>query len=176
MQKADERNRKILAMTSKCETEILKHAQHIKDLIDQQANKLVQELTSIKTEKLKTIETEKEEIERHIVMLESYRTYANEIVKNSSVEICQHYEELQTKSNELERCRVFFTECSHNTNVDSFYFTPSHFENILRSTANVIGKFTFGMLFHHCLCHLKYPLLYIVEVSDDFVEIENTNT
>ena len=75
--------------TEKLKTDVLKKAKKIKEMVDRHAQQLMQDIDSIKLKKQKEVETKKEEVSRHMTMLESYERYVNEmIVKGLTVDIC----------------------------------------------------------------------------------------
>ena len=108
IRKLDEENRSVLENSKSLESDVLKRAAYIKDIVDQHAIKLLMEIRTRKTKKLKEIHNIKEEVSRQMAVLESYKRYANVMVeKGSHVDICRNFEDMKTKSDELETITMF---------------------------------------------------------------------
>ena len=142
LMKLEEENRLILENSSLLESDVLKRAAYIKDIVDQHANKLLMEIGTRKTKKLKEIDNIKEEISRQMAMLESYKRYASEMVeKGSHVDICRNFQDMKTRSNELENNRnIHHGSGSEYIGAYSVQFIPSEIDDLLKSMGNMIGK------------------------------------
>ena len=142
MLKLDEENRTIFEKSKSLESDVLKRAAYIKDIVDQHANKLLMEIGTKKVTKLKEIETKKEEVSRQMAMLESYKKYAAEMVeKGSHVDICRNFEDMKTRSDELENnLNISHGPASDYIGAYEYTFILSEIDDFLESTENMIGK------------------------------------
>ena len=141
IRKLDEENRLVLENSKSLESDVLKQAAYIKDIVDQHANSLLMEIRAKKMTKLKEIETIKEEISRQMTMLESYKRYATEMVeKGSHVDICRNFEDMKARSDELENNRnISHGSASDYIGACAYTFIPSEIDDFLESTENMIG-------------------------------------
>ena len=140
--KLEKENRLILKNSSSLESDVLKRAAYIKDIVDQHANKLLMEIGIRKLKRLKEIDNTKGEISRQMAMLESYIGYAAEIVeKGSHVDICRNFQDMKARSDELESNRNIHHESgSEYIGAYSVQFIPSDIDDLLKNTGNMIGK------------------------------------
>ena len=137
----DETSQDIGNQTEKLKTDVLEKAEKIKEMVDRHAQQLLQEIDSIKSQKQKGVETKKEEVSRHMTMLESYKRYVNEmIVKGSTVEICGTFHDMKIKAGELQKNHSDIIESvsAHGTS-EFISLDPSELENILKDAENMIG-------------------------------------
>ena len=141
IRKLDEEDRIVRKNSKSLESDVLKRAAYIKDIVDQHANKLLMEMGTRKTKKLKEIETIKKKISRQMAMLESYKRYAAEMVeKGSHVDICRNFQDMKTRSDELESNRYIYNGSgSKYIGAYSVQFIPSDIDDILKSTGEMIG-------------------------------------
>ena len=135
--KLDKENQTVLEISKSLESDVLKRVTCIKNIIDQDADKLLKKIAAKKKSKLKEIETKKEEISRQMAMLESYKRYAAEMVeKGSHVDICRNFEDMKARSDELENNQNISLGPD---NIDfSLKFIP--LDSFLESTENLIGE------------------------------------
>src|SRR6218665_20447 len=85
------------------EEEILKKNQELKDMIDKHTKSLLDELSAIKSQHLKEMETGLEEIGRCSTILESFEAYCTELTsKGSASDICSSVDELIARADELQ--------------------------------------------------------------------------
>ena len=89
-------------------------------------------------DRLKKVETVKEELERQLVVFESFKKYCEELKdKGTSCEIAQVAEDVHIRATELHESTVCQSEC---TAMD-IRFIASDFEDLLKvKTTNLIGK------------------------------------
>ena len=139
--KLDKTSQGILNQTEKLKTDVLEKAEKIKEMVDRHAQELMQEIELVKIKKQKEVETEKEEISRHMTMLESYERYVNEmIVKGSTVDICGTFHDMKIKAGELQKNHLDVIESvSDHGNSEFISLDPSELENILKDDVNMVG-------------------------------------
>ena len=143
MLKLEEENRTVFENSVLLESDVLKRVAHVKDIVDQHAEDFLLEIESKKATKLKEIETKKEEVSRHMAMLENYKRYATEMIKKGShVDICRNFEDMKTRSNELENNHNIISHGSASDYIGAYAYTfiPSEIDDFLESTENMIGK------------------------------------
>ena len=141
--KNTDRKQYILDKSSKLESEVLEHAANMKDIIDQHAKKLLVEIGSVKLSVLKDLQNEKEELNRYRVMLESFERYATELKeRGSAVDICQNFQEISARSNELERSNIFSKETDMGIPGCLMTFIPSELASFLKIGENAVGRLT----------------------------------
>ena len=69
---------------SATEREISKTYDQLQSLIDAQQKKLMEELECIKRKRLKEMESRRDEDERHLMMMESYKKYSEEMKEKAT--------------------------------------------------------------------------------------------
>ena len=122
------------------EEEILKKNQELKDMIDKHTKSLLDELSAIKSQHLKEMETGMEEIGRCSTILESFEAYCNELTsKGSASDICSSVDELIARADELERDHEAFVGRPRKSIEISFQATD--LKDVLQiSNSNLVGK------------------------------------
>src|SRR6218665_835485 len=84
------------------EKEIHKRNQELKDVIDRQTKSLLDELSVIKSNELKEMETEMEEIDRYCTIFASFEAYCIELtLKGSASDICSSVDQIILRVDEL---------------------------------------------------------------------------
>ena len=83
----------------------------------------------------------KDEVERHVAMLQSFTNYATEMEeKGSDVDICRAFVELKRNADELEKNHIVWKKSfEHLESTRTRFFTPFAFEEYI-ADENVIGK------------------------------------
>src|SRR6218665_1771843 len=140
LQKCNQRKKDFLAQIVHAERQIYDEAARLKILIDSHANILAHKLTALKDEKLKEIESNKEDVERFKVAIESFAKYSKELLsKGAPGDICREADQMKTRACHL----VSVTKDSFSVNLksDQVVFMSLHLEDVLcmKSIANVIG-------------------------------------
>ena len=79
MERVERDRQKFLDQVSAAEREISKTCDQLRSLIDAQQKKLMEELDCIKRKRVKEMESRRDEDERHLVMLESFKKYCEEM-------------------------------------------------------------------------------------------------
>ena len=155
--KLDEKNQIILENIEMARTGVLRQENRIKEIVEAHTMKLLQEIDTIKEEKQRAIETDKEEVNRHIKVLESYERYANEIKeKGSAADICRTYHNMSIRAEELQKDHTSITDSIFNCSTAGLIsFIPSDFEDLLiGSTEDVIGCLKSGIYLQLVIFHL----------------------
>jgi len=138
--KSESREKFLLKMAAR-EKEILQRSEELKEMIDKQTKSLLSSLEEIKNKHLKDIQTEEDELDRRLTILESFSRYCNELKSNGSAsDVCRSKDELLRRANELEedhemyimRPLVSFGVSFQATDLDDL-------SSGLRS-ANIVGK------------------------------------
>ena len=97
---------------NKVETEILAHAHDLKNLIDHQAQKLLDELKSIEKMNLEELERKKNALGKFHSLLEGYTKYILEIQQQGPLtELCRLSHDRQKNLHELEDLKQISLEC-----------------------------------------------------------------
>jgi len=87
---------------TKASVEISEIAEQLKQMIDVHKEKLMNELSAIKQKRIKEIESLREEIERQLLSMESYRTYVDEVrQKGTACDIARAASGLHDRADEL---------------------------------------------------------------------------
>ena len=101
--KLNERVQLLSLRSSSLQSEVLRHAEYLKEIVDRHAKVLIMEIDAMKTENIEEIEVRKEELFRHLDMLESYNKYARELMENGSpIDICRNIQDMNSKSEQLK--------------------------------------------------------------------------
>ena len=95
---------------AKVETEISERAEQLKRMIDIHREKLISELLAMKQERMKETESLRDEIERQLLSMESYKKYVDELrLKGSACDIVSAASGLHDRAEELLKFDV--SEC-----------------------------------------------------------------
>jgi len=87
---------------AKVETEVNEKARQLKRMIDIHREKLISELLAMKQKRKKEIESLREEIERQLLSMESYKTYVDELrQKGSACDVATAASGLHSRAEEL---------------------------------------------------------------------------
>ena len=90
----------LMEQISTCEQAIKRRGVEIKKLVDEQCNQLLGHLEKVKIERVKKMQTRKDEIEAQLLMLSSAQTYVEELVeKGSACAISQSAKDLLARAN-----------------------------------------------------------------------------
>ena len=88
--------------TAKAEMEISEKAEHLKQTIDIHKVKLLEEMSSTKQKRMKQIESLREETEKQLLSMESYKKYVNEVrQKGTACDIARAASGLHDRADEL---------------------------------------------------------------------------
>ena len=139
-EKLDEKDRKLSEKCLKLRQDIVEQTARIKDTVDQHAAKLMSEIDSIRLEKKKHIEIEKEEASKLSETLEGCKKNAFEMRSSgSALDICRTFHDMQAQAEELKKKEAHFS-ASDSDPAESFDLLPSDFESKLKTYENVFGK------------------------------------
>lgn len=124
----------------KTEQSIRDTATKLKELVDQHAETLIENLTSVKDINSKAFEITKQDVERFKVMIDSYKRFSEELLtKGSNVDICRAAFQMHTRGNKLDKLP---TNCSGDDfHCDTISLRPSNVEDLLKKygSNNAIG-------------------------------------
>src|SRR6218665_1052198 len=85
------------------ERDILQRSDDLKKMIAEQTKSLLNSLDEIKNRRLKKIQTREDEMDRQLIILESFKSYCDELrSKGSASDVCRSKDELLRRTNELE--------------------------------------------------------------------------
>jgi len=91
-----------IQQVEKTGVEISEIAEKLKRMIDAHKEKLISELASVKQIRMKEIETVREEIERQLTSMESYKKYADEVrQKGTACDVARAASRLHDRADEL---------------------------------------------------------------------------
>lgn len=128
----------LLAEISDAESAIIKRGEQLKQLVDEHTKLLLNELASFKAKKAKEIETEKEDVDRHITLLDSYKAYCLSVAeKGSAADICQASKGLHDKAAALETAHKFRFIREINSLHNIFQISP--LQKWLNENNNLVG-------------------------------------
>lgn len=100
--KMDEMRSNFLEQIDIVEKDILKRSNHLKEIIDRDTEALLTELESIKSSQLKDICTKTEELDRGVTILNSFKTYGEEIIAlGCASEICRSFNQFHDRNEEI---------------------------------------------------------------------------
>lgn len=128
----------LLVEISNAESAIYERDEQLKQLVDEHTKLLLGQLVRLKVRKTKEIETEKEDVDRHITLLDSYKAYCLSVTDNgSAADICQASKELHDKAAALETAHKFRTVRRINSLHNMFQ--RSTLQNWLNENDNLVG-------------------------------------
>lgn len=115
---------------------VLERSRYLKELVDRHTRELLDELSTAKKERLKEMETEKEESERFHTILESSEVYFNEVKTNGSpTDVCRVKDEMNRRTNELGEILSRIEPSSVKVS-----FQATNLEKSLTAGDNMVGK------------------------------------
>ena len=122
------------------EKEILKVSEELKAIIDQHTQSLLDELSVIKSNHLKELETRMEEIDRYCTIFSSFHSYCTELtLKGSASDICGSVDELIARADDLERDHEAFIYRPYKSVEISFYATDL-LDVLQNANNNLVGE------------------------------------
>src|SRR6218665_809018 len=102
--KTEKRKENFLAAIADNESKILERYKQLTEMIDRDTKSLISELSAIKSNHLKQIESTLEELERRCTILRSFEDYCAELTsKGSASDICSSVDELIARANEIAK-------------------------------------------------------------------------
>lgn len=100
----EKKKSEVLQRFSKIQSEVLASRDDLKKRADEHADSLLQTSNSLKNKNEKEIEEEKDAVDHHLTILESYIAYSTEIkTKGSASDICRTVKDLSARGRELEQ-------------------------------------------------------------------------
>ena len=121
----------------------------LKQSIDQQADKLLNEMNMVKVKRINKIKEHELEIDKKLVELRYFERFATEIRdKGSTAEICRIFAEFSSRSKELEKDHsVCVKSLSSLTDIEAISFNPSTCNDVLADNFALGEILTRGILF-----------------------------
>ena len=111
-------------------------------MIDVVTEKLMNELSSMKQERMKEIESLREEIERQLLSMESYKKYVDEVrQKGTACDIARAASDLHDRADELLKFDVIKRTLDDLGHID-IMFTSSDF--VVNDASKTLGYLTAG--------------------------------
>ena len=157
MLKRDEENRLVLENFKSFESDVLKRAGVHQIHRGSKCQQVVDGNRNQEDEKLKEIEIQKDEVSRQMAMLESYKSDATEMVeKGSRVDICRNFQDMKTKSDELENKNISLGSA---VGYIGCIFSQIHSFTFLETADNIVGKLSGKKQLLH---YIVYSLLWNV--------------
>ena len=127
-----------LRQVVKAGTEISKKAEQLKQMIDDNKEKLMNELLSMKQKRMKEIESLREEIDRQLLSMESYKKYVDEVrQKGTACDIARAASGLHNRADELLMFGVIERTLADLDHVD-VTFTSSNY--VIDDVIKTLGK------------------------------------
>ena len=130
----------ILKRVEILECDVANRRDELKQLIDNHATSLLQDLYSIRQSKLKDIAMVTDDIDAYLSSLQTYNSYCQTIVaRGSASDICRAFSDLSVRATELQR------QCQPAIELEiqsfNFCFRKSELEDILEESCdNLIGE------------------------------------
>jgi len=107
-------------------------------MIDIQREKLISELLAMKQERMKEVESVRDEIERQLLSMESYKTYVDELrQKGSACDIASAASGLHDRVDELLTFDVIESKLGHLGHADVTLTSP---DLVIDEANKTIGK------------------------------------
>src|SRR6218665_340566 len=98
-----ERTEDFLTKIDEREKEILQRSYKLKEMIDIQTRSLLSSLGEIKNRRLKDIQAREYELDRNLIIVESFKSYCDELSsKGSASDVCRNKDQILFRADELE--------------------------------------------------------------------------
>src|SRR6218665_1290176 len=135
-----ESNDALLTKIAEREKEILQRSNELKEMIDQHAKSLLSSLDKMKNRRLKEIQAREDEMDRNLLILESFKRYCDELIsKGSASDVCRSKDEVLLRAEVIEE--------DHETYIMrprvswDVAFSTTDISNFLKSTnGNMVGS------------------------------------
>ena len=102
MEQLEAEKKKFEDQISSAKREVVKRCDQLRSLINSYEKELMKELDEMKVKHLKEIEMRKDEDERHVMMMESYKKYCEEMIeKATACDISRAADDLHVRAVEL---------------------------------------------------------------------------
>jgi DNA repair exonuclease SbcCD ATPase subunit len=142
MKSLEDENAQFSSTINSIKTEVCEHAQQLHDLIECHKIKLLDELSEIQKNRVKEIDTVHGEIEQYTSMLDSFKTYLEEITaKGTACDIVGEANCLRAKLKDLLDVEVMNIEKSSDL-LGSFEVSWFASDSFLREDTDVVGSIT----------------------------------
>jgi len=143
MQNIEKKKKHFSYKVTKTETEIIEKAEHLKQMIDVHKDKLINELSSMKQKRMKEIESLREEMERQLLSMESYKKYVDEVrQKGTACDVARTASGLHDRADELLTFYVIECKLTDLGHAD-VKFMSSDFD--IDNLSNILGKLSLDL-------------------------------
>lgn len=133
------RKKEFLSNADTLNEAIISRKEELKKLVETQAVALLSQLDTLKQRTIKETENDKDSLERHIAILESYTLYCNAVKTNGTAsDICFGANELHARADKLLQLHESF-ELIYSR-VEKVTLTTNEGDEHLKSCKNVVGK------------------------------------
>src|SRR6218665_2016485 len=130
----------LLTKIAEREKEILQRSNELKEMIDEHAKSLLSSLDKMKNRRLKEMQAREDELDRHLIIVESFKRYCDELIsKGSASDVCRSKDELLLRAEVIEE--------DHETYIMrpcvswDVAFSTTDISNVLKSTnGNMVGS------------------------------------
>ena len=113
----------------------------VMSVINQEAQRVLQDIESIHSNDAQCIQFRKDETERHIATFHKFRKYVLEIIENGAdIDLGQTYVKLKRNADELQKDHQSFMKSSDHLPSSALFTSFAFDEYIVKSNDNVIGK------------------------------------
>jgi len=136
------------------ENEILQRSNVLKEMIDEHAKSLLSSLDDMKNRRLKEMQAREDELDRHLIIVESFKRYCNKLIsKGSASDICRGKDELLLRAEVIEedhetyimRPRVSWDVAFSTTDISNFLkSTNGNMVGSLKGNANFVILASYG--------------------------------
>ena len=136
------------------EKEILQRSDELKKAVDENTKSLLSTLDEMKNKRLKEIQAIEDELDRQLMIVESFKRYCDELIsKGSASDVCRSKDELLRRADELEEDHEI---CITRQRVTyDLTFLATDLTKFLKATnGNVIGSLKGNA--HYCNCILAF--------------------
>src|SRR6218665_1465710 len=136
------------------ENEILQRSNVLKEMIDEHAKSLLSSLDDMKNRRLNVMEAIEDNLDRHLIIVESFKRYCNKLIsKGSASDICRGKDELLLRAEVIEednetyimRPRVSWDVAFSTTDISNFLkSTNGNMVGSLKGNANFVILASYG--------------------------------
>lgn len=130
-----------LAEVEKSEEAVNEEFVRVGELVERHKKFLICELATLKRNRLKEIENDKEDLERHLIVLESCERYMQDMrIKTSVNDICRSVDELNAKVQELRGLHKSWMDCPTSLNPTHSFEATDFNDTMLTKNRNILGQ------------------------------------
>jgi len=155
LESLEKEKKEFVVQVEKVGVEISEKAEQLKQMIDNHKEKLINELSLMKQKRMKEIDSVREEIERQLLSMESYKKYVDEVRhKGTACDIARAANGLHDRAEELLKFDVIQCTMDKLGHAD-IMFAPSDFvsDNVTKTLGilrlQTTGKYTYFFAHWH---------------------------